>query len=174
MQILLPPQVTKRLNRELRRAGNREIGGLLFGEHLHDELFRVVEISVQRSGGSQSCFIRNPKDHQTQLQEFFARTGKNYSRFNYLGEWHSHPSFEPVPSLTDIQTMQSLVDDPGVGVNFLVLLIARLAGNKQIELTASAFRAGTPPLSVALLPEGDNEAQPEGVAYRWLRRIFRI
>jgi integrative and conjugative element protein (TIGR02256 family) len=172
MQILLPPQVIKRLKRELRRAGNREIGGLLFGEHLRDELFRVVEISVQRSGGSQSCFIRNPKDHQAQLQEFFVRTGKNYSRFNYLGEWHSHPSFEPVPSLTDIQTMQSIVDDPGVGINFLVLLIAKLGSNKQIEMAASAFRAGTTPLSVALLAEDDNEAQPEGVA--WLRKIFRI
>jgi len=174
MQILLPPQVTKRLNRELCRSGNREIGGLLFGEHLRDELFRVVEISVQRSGGSRSCFIRNPKKHQAQLQEFFARTGKNYSRFNYLGEWHSHPGFEPVPSLTDIRTMQSIVDDPGVGVNFLVLLIAKLAGSKQIEVTASAFRTGTPPLSVALLPEDDNDTQTDGVAYRWLRRIFRI
>ena len=35
--------------------------------------------------------------------------------------------------------MQSLVSDPAVGVNFLVLLVARLSIEKQIEATAMAF-----------------------------------
>ena len=94
MKILLAPPIVKRLRRELRRAGNREIGGLLMGEDLGNGDFRVVEISVQRSGGTEACFIRNPEDHQTELDTFFARTGNDYSRFNYLGEWHSHPSFK--------------------------------------------------------------------------------
>jgi integrative and conjugative element protein (TIGR02256 family) len=174
MQLLLAPQVIKRLQRELHRARGQEIGGLLMGEHLRDELFRLVEISVQRSGGSQGCFIRNPSNHQAQLRKFFARTGEDYTRFNYLGEWHSHPSFEPIPSTTDIQTMQSIVDDPTVGVNFLVLLIAKLSSNKQIEATAMAFRACTPPIFVALLAEADKQAQSESMAYRWLRKIFRF
>ena|ERR1019366_1321347 len=120
MQLLLPHPIIQRLRRELRRAGSREIGGLLMGEHVRDETFRVLEISVQRSGGSQSCFIRDPRSHQAQLQKFFAHTGRDYSRFNYLGEWHSHPSFDPLPSATDVATMQSIVDDPEVGANFLV------------------------------------------------------
>src|SRR5258707_14116421 len=82
MQLLLPPQIIKRLHRELRRAGRKEIGGLLMGEHVRDEIFRLVDISVQRSGGSQACFIRNPADHQAQLQEFFGRTAEDYRRFN--------------------------------------------------------------------------------------------
>jgi [CysO sulfur-carrier protein]-S-L-cysteine hydrolase len=174
MQLLLAPQVIKRLQRELRRAGSQEIGGLLMGEHLRDELFRVVEISVQRSGGSQACFIRNPSEHQAQLQKYFARTGEDYTRFNYLGEWHSHPSFEPIPSSTDIQTMQSIVDDPSVGANFLVLLIAKLSSNKQIEETAMAFRACMQPVSVTLLADADSQAQPKSIAYRWLHKIFRL
>jgi integrative and conjugative element protein (TIGR02256 family) len=94
------------------------------GEHIGDELFRVVEISVQRSGGTAACFIRHPNEHKAQLERFFAQTGNDYARFNYLGEWHSHPSFEPAPSETDVCTMQSIVEDPEVGVNFLVLLCA--------------------------------------------------
>src|SRR6202041_2152555 len=97
MQLLLPIQIAKRVHSEMRRAGHREIGGLLMGEHLNDEMFRVVDITVQRSGGSQACFVRNPGEHQSQLQEFFDRTGANYSRFNYLGEWNSHPAFDPSP-----------------------------------------------------------------------------
>lgn len=172
MQLLLAPQIAKRLKRELRRAGRREIGGLLMGEHVHDEVFRVVDISVQRSGGSHACFIRQPKDHEAHLKRFFASTGGDYTRFNYLGEWHSHPSFEPVPSDTDMQTMQSIVNDPAVGANFLVLLIAKLASKKQIAVTATAFRAGTPPVIVALFAESAPDISLESGVSRWLSRIF--
>jgi integrative and conjugative element protein (TIGR02256 family) len=138
------------------------------GEHQRDELFRVVDISVQRSGGSRVCFIRNPKDHESELNRFFARTGKEYTRFNYLGEWHSHPSFEAIPSHTDIQTMQSIVEDPAVGVNFLVLLISKLGRQNEIELTATAFRADTLPTSIPIMAEGDSQAERRGLALRWL------
>jgi integrative and conjugative element protein (TIGR02256 family) len=174
MQLLLPSQIVKRLHRELRRAGRREIGGLLMGEHVRDEIFRVVDVSIQRSGGTQACFIRNPGDHQTQLQEFFARTGEDYSRFNYLGEWHSHPTFEPAPSCADVHTMQSIVEDPAVGANFLTLLISKLSRGKGIEVTAMAFRAGASPIVIPISVETGSEAQPEGVAHRWLRKLFRL
>jgi integrative and conjugative element protein (TIGR02256 family) len=172
MQLLLAPQIIKRLKRELRRAGRQEIGGLLMGEHLRDEIFRVVDISVQRAGGSDACFIRDPSDHKVQLEKFFAQTGNDYARFNYLGEWHSHPSFDAIPSSTDVQTMQSIVDDPDVGANFLVLLIPKLGSRKRIEATATVFRARTLPLAVSLLAESDPDIQRRGTVSRWLRRIF--
>jgi integrative and conjugative element protein (TIGR02256 family) len=172
MEIVLAPQVIKRLKRELRRAGRQEIGGLLMGEHVRDELFRVLDISVQRFGGNEACFIRNPSDHHAQLQKFFSETGGDYTHFNYLGEWHSHPSFAAIPSVTDVQTMQSIIDDPAVGANFLVLLVVKLSG-KQTEATALAFRASTQPVSVLIVAKQDSPTPPEGVLYRWFSRIFR-
>ena len=171
MQLLLAPQIVKRLKRELRRAGTREIGGLLMGEHVADELFRVVEISVQRTGGSDACFIRHPKDHEVTLRKFFANTRDEYTRFNYLGEWHSHPSFEPSPSETDMLTMQSIINDPAVGANFLVLLIAKLAGQKQIAATATAFRSGAMPVRVSFEPEIPSDVPLRFNASRWWDRI---
>jgi proteasome lid subunit RPN8/RPN11 len=144
------------------------------GEHVRDETFRVVEISVQRSGGSQGCFIRNPTDHQAQLREFFARTSEDYRRFNYLGEWHSHPSFAAAPSITDIQTMQSIVSDPAVGVNFLALLIVKLSREKKFEATAVAFRMGALPTDVLVSAEADSQTDSKGGAQGWLRKIFRL
>jgi hypothetical protein len=41
MRILLTTPIAQRLQRELRRAGAREIGGLLMGEHLEPEVFRI-------------------------------------------------------------------------------------------------------------------------------------
>jgi integrative and conjugative element protein (TIGR02256 family) len=172
MQLLVTRPVIKRLERELRRAGRREIGGLLMGEHVRDELFRLVELSVQRGGGTKACFIRRPQDHKAQLEKFFAQTGNDFTRFNYLGEWHSHPSFEPLPSDTDIRTMQSMVEAPDVGVNFLVLMVCRMASRRGrvLELTATAFRAGATPLAVPI----SVEPEPEGQNVKLVERVRRF
>ncbi len=167
MQLLLAPKVCKRLKRELRKAGRREIGGLLMGEHVADELFRVVEISVQRAGGTYACFIRRPEDHQEQLQKFFAEKGNDYSRFNYLGEWHSHPSFEPAPSDTDIRAMQAIVEDPDVGVNFLLLLVCKRSTAGAIEGTATAFRAASEPVPVPVTFEGKTKPKASSLGQRF-------
>ncbi|MGO9083663.1 MAG: Mov34/MPN/PAD-1 family protein [Candidatus Sulfotelmatobacter sp.] len=174
MQLLLTPKILKRLRRELRRAGEREIGGLLMGEHVHDEVFRVVDLSVQRAGGTEACFIRDPANHKAQLDKFFARTGGDYTRFNYLGEWHSHPTFEALPSPKDIRTMQSLVSDPAVGVNFLVLLVARLSIEKQIEATAMAFTPVASPTIIPISAEASNQNGQKQGFYGWLRSVFRL
>jgi integrative and conjugative element protein (TIGR02256 family) len=173
MQLLLPPQVTKRLQRELRRAGSREIGGLLLGEHLGEEVFRVVEISVQRSGGSHAGFLRDPQRHNKQLKNFFRRTREDYARFNYLGEWHSHPCFPATPSATDLETMQSLVEDPAVGANFLVLLVCKRAAGVAIEATAVVFRATAEPLASFLRIEDEKQTKPPTLAQRF-RGFFRF
>ena len=172
MKIQLPPVIVKRLRRELRRAGRREIGGLLMGQDVGDGNFRVVEVSVQRSGGTEACFIRNPKDHQPELDAFFARTGKDYSRFNYLGEWHSHPSFSATPSAPDLATMLALVNDPTVGSNFLILLIAKLSG-KQVEATATLFMQTASPILVPLEVEGETAGQKPNRVSGWIKKIFR-
>jgi [CysO sulfur-carrier protein]-S-L-cysteine hydrolase len=172
MQILLPSPLIQRLLNELKRAGNREIGGLLMGEHVHAEVFRIVEISVQRSGGDQACFIRHPKDHQKALRKFFARTGNDYTRFNYLGEWHSHPSFAPLPSETDIRTMQTMAADPSVGSNFLILLIPRRDDAGRLQATATVFSASLPPLPVPIQSEGAEPITEGGILTRWFRRVF--
>ncbi len=172
MKIQLPPLIVKRLRRELRRAGRREIGGLLMGEDVGDGNFRVVEVSVQRSGGTEACFIRNPKDHQPELDAFFARTGNDYSRFNYLGEWHSHPSFTATPSAPDLATMLAIVNDPTVGSNFLVLLIAKLSG-KQVEATATLFTQTASPILVPLEVEDETAGQKPTRLSGWIKKIFR-
>jgi [CysO sulfur-carrier protein]-S-L-cysteine hydrolase len=97
----------------------------LVGEHVADETFRIVDLSVQLSGGTAAHFVRDPGKAKAFLDEFFQRTGHDYLRLNYIGEWHSHPRFMPVSSGEDCTTMLELVHDPVVGVNFAVLIIAR-------------------------------------------------
>lgn len=170
MKLLLPLPVIKRLEFEMRQARRNEIGGLLFGEHVGDEIFRLVDISVQRNGGSPIHFVRDPAQHQPQLDDFFRKTGADYTRFNYLGEWHSHPSFDPQPSGQDLRMMQSIVEDPTTGANFLVLLIPRLRRWRHIEVGATLFRPAMPDAHVELVVEGD-DGPPQKRS--WMRWLFR-
>ena len=173
MKLLLPHPVLKRLRREMRRAGRREIGGLLLGEHIGDETFRLVGVTVQRSGGSSAHFIRDPAQHQTQLDSFFAETGRDFTRYNYLGEWHTHPSFEPLPSPKDISTMQALVENAEVGVNFAVLIIARIAFIGGVQISASLFRPLSMPEDVQIVMEPEALAESRFLKVRqWIRRFI--
>ena len=137
--IKIPNDLTRKLAVALKKAGLREIGGILMGEHLSNKTFLIKDLTMQRHGGTFTSFIRAARVVIAPVRRFFKKTGYNYTRFNYLGEWHSHPSFSPSPSLNDCDTMWSIVEDPEVGAKFAVLMIVRLNGNKEVEGTATVF-----------------------------------
>jgi proteasome lid subunit RPN8/RPN11 len=172
MRLLLPERIVDLLRCEL-RGRRREIGGVLVGEHIEGETFRIVELSVQRSGGSAVHFIRDPEESRAFLADFFARTGNDYRRFNYIGEWHSHPAFEPVPSQPDLRTMYELVADPEVGANFAVLIIARLLFRLSLQLSATLIRTEFAPASVDVEIEW-NEEHPHHSILSCVLRFLRM
>jgi hypothetical protein len=76
------------------------------------------------------------------LKKFFQKTNHDYRRFNYMGEWHSHPRFRPEPSGQDIRSMLEILHDPKVGATFLVMMIVRLSGQMDLEGTITIFLPG--------------------------------
>lgn len=147
MQLMLPNDVVRTMRWHLFRAGQREIGGMVMGEDLGNQRFRVVEFSVDTSSGTKTSFHRNAEEHDRALSAFFEKTGSDYARFNYLGEWHSHPSFSVKPSLQDLLAMQDLVDGTG-GVNFAILFISRLKWYCRFDCSAYLFAQGHTPTVV--------------------------
>jgi len=142
VKLLLPHDIAVRLISALQKAKQREIGGILMGEHLAENVFRVRKLTIQRRGGSFATFVRAVQSIIGPLQEFFRATNHNYTRFNYIGEWHSHPSFAPVPSVTDHSTMHSIVENPGVGAFFVVLVIVKLSSNQDLEGSLTIYQPG--------------------------------
>jgi len=157
IQVQLTPECAARLLRELSRAGSNEVGGVLATEHVGGEIFRIVDLSVQRKSGSLAAFSRDAKYHKRFMRRFFDLTGHQYERFNYLGEWHSHPSFPALPSSTDLCTMYELLSAPDQPANFLVLVIVKRNFSGKLEGSAHAFVRGRPPLRVPLLVPGYGE-----------------
>ena len=138
MFIVLPPEIRCRLKGWLRRAGKREIGGVIMAEQLEPGRFVVRDLSLDDASGSLAHFVRSPELHAAVLEEFFKASGGNYAQFNYLGEWHSHPSFPTAPSSQDVRAMQDLVSRES-NISFAVLLIVRLRFHLMLEVEGYVF-----------------------------------
>ena len=119
---------------------------MLFAEQLAVAHFRVVDFSLSAHSGSRTTFVRDPKQHRQALDDFFCRTGHDFSRFNYLGEWHSHPSFSTHPSLDDIETMTDLVEN-NEETTFAALMIVRLRFHLWMDYTFTVFARGAAPMT---------------------------
>jgi [CysO sulfur-carrier protein]-S-L-cysteine hydrolase len=139
MKLLLPDPIENQMKTELRAAGRREIGGVLLGEFVGPGVFRVAEITVQKTGGTSSTFVRIPRLHADAIRAFFERTGHRYERFNYLGEWHSHPSYPTRPSGSDLRAMDDILCNPAMAVNFAVLSIVKISAVASFEISSYAF-----------------------------------
>lgn len=126
MRLSLPRDQADRLILSLGRARRKEIGGQVFGELIAPSDFRATEITLQPRPGRFARFIVDVMQAARDAARFYDRTRHQYARFNYIGEWHSHPSFDLRPSATDLATMQTLVADPEFLGMFAVLMIVRL------------------------------------------------
>jgi proteasome lid subunit RPN8/RPN11 len=145
MQVELAPDAVKRLRAALRDAGRREVGGMLFAEQLRPAVFRIVDFSIDPLSGSRAHFVRDPANHRAALAEFLRRTNNDFVRFNYLGEWHSHPSFPVHPSAEDLSTMTELVGNTKSDISFALLLIVRLRFFFWVDHSMTVFVRGHQP-----------------------------
>lgn len=130
LKLVLPSNISSQIEEALIKAGRREVGGLLMAEHVSTNEFVVRKVTINRQGTFAS-FVRNIHDVWFKLSRFFDQTKHDYSRFNYIGEWHSHPSFAPSPSAQDHLTMREIITDRTIAANFVVLLVVKL-GLEQI------------------------------------------
>jgi integrative and conjugative element protein (TIGR02256 family) len=138
IHIRLPPELRDRLIAALFDAGLREIGGILMAEHTGTDEFTVRDLTVHRRG-TWSSFVRTLTEAVFGLRRFFERTQRAYTRYNYLGEWHSHPSFSTQPSSTDDASMRAIVSDESVGATFAVLVIFKLNDNGALAASAHTY-----------------------------------
>jgi hypothetical protein len=110
----------EKLKPALAQAGTKEIGGQLFGEQLAPSDFLITELAIQARRGSFARFMVDLVEAARNALRFFDRTQHQYKRFNYIGEWHSHPSFEVKPSPRDVETMMKLVTAPAFKGSFAI------------------------------------------------------
>lgn len=126
MRLKIPSDQVAAVHDALARAGANEIGGQIFGEQLAPSQFLASELTFQKRRGTFTRFFVDLVQATCDALRFFHKTQHRYARFNYIGEWHSHPNFEVRPSVVDVESMRKLVRDPAFKGRFAVLMIFKV------------------------------------------------
>lgn len=104
-------------HRQLHRD-SPESGGILLGyrrgPHLH-----VTEATtpLYSDQASRTRFFRSSAPHQNAA---LARWRKSGGRIDYLGEWHTHPEYNPSPSMIDTAGWQRIMDKRTTPMLFVI------------------------------------------------------
>lgn len=139
MKLVIPSPLSTKFIANLRKADDREIGGVLFAEQKAYSEFHLLDATFQMYGGETHSFERDGEKAQNdilRLHRFFRGTPQ---RFNYFGEWHSHPHSAVIPSHVDIRAMWQIIDNTDETVNFIVLLIVKLVQQSSLDIGATVF-----------------------------------
>lgn len=160
MKLRINGDLAAEWQKDLVKAGKREIGGVLFGEQIVEGEFRLIEATRQRfGGGTRDRFHRRGGPARKAIESLHEAHGGDGQRYNYFGEWHSHPNAPAMPSIRDQVTMYQLLADQAGAVNFLVLLIVRMNRMRLLEMGAEAYLASGHRLVCQIVLEAGASAQ---------------
>jgi integrative and conjugative element protein (TIGR02256 family) len=98
-----------------------EIGGFLIGYYKNDNKHLCITDTIfpKNFKASKYSFERSTKGIGKKLCTYFKEEPSKI----YVGEWHTHPDNSPIPSLTDISAINSIINSKNACLANPVLLI---------------------------------------------------
>jgi proteasome lid subunit RPN8/RPN11 len=153
LSLTIPRSQLAKMQVFLKHGGIREIGGWLVAEQIAPGDFYLVGFTVDLEVGTRDRFDCFPGPHAEQLDKILMKTANLKGRVDYLGEWHSHPTFPPSPSEMDLAAMTNMVENSGP--SFAALVIVRLVESSSILATMTTFQRGELPATGRLIIADD-------------------
>ena len=102
MKIIVPQEITSKIHNAVMESSPNEIKGALFAERLFDECFQIDDVYIsQKCGTHIFSNLVNNVTYKRFEKRYFKKHKYDYLNHNYIGDWHSHPLFECVPSNYD-------------------------------------------------------------------------
>ena len=128
----IPQQVIKILEKYKQLLSNDdEACGILMGRYIIDSddiVIDFISVPTKTDIRSRFRFFRSKKSHQ----DFHDRIWHSSSgRYNYLGEWHTHPEPNPRPSKYDIKNWKKVLKKSTFGSDFLLFIIL---GTEEVSI----------------------------------------
>ncbi len=98
-----------------------EYGGFLIGYYKNDNRHLQVTDTIlpENFHASKYSFERSTKGIGKKLSSYYEEDPKKF----YVGEWHTHPDNSPIPSLTDITAINTIISNQNACLSNPVLLI---------------------------------------------------
>lgn len=117
-EIIYTKQALQMFQSEIELFGSIETGGVLLG-YIKDDLLIIEKAS---NGGSNAIheefyFRADPHYVDMFIDMEIANSG---NKLRYIGEWHTHPQINPIPSELDLQSLYEISES---SYDFCLLLI---------------------------------------------------
>lgn len=114
----------------------KEYGGILVGRYVDSDSMVLIEETVlpKKYKSSQYVFERGAEGLRKSLTKLF----RNEPSLIYVGEWHTHPDGQPIPSSTDLEAMKEIVNHAEVFIKNPLLLIIVIT-NKKFDFKFHVF-----------------------------------
>jgi integrative and conjugative element protein (TIGR02256 family) len=122
-KVIIKPKVIKMIFSDINETGN-EKGGILLGKVYPKHIFiNNITIPGLWDKFGPFYFIRSKNKAQKEIDNAWKQSGGIEI---YLGEWHSHPETNPIPSSQDTKMIKLSLRKTKMEIDFLFLLIGGL------------------------------------------------
>ena len=103
LKIIVKPEVISDLKRYYCSSIKYETGGILLGKfNRNNRVIEIVEVyELKTNFFSRIFYSRNARKAQKIIDKRWHETD---GIINYVGEWHTHPCMQAIPSDTDINS----------------------------------------------------------------------
>lgn len=122
---------------EQRQLWSREAGGVLIGKQVENEdhyILSAVTTPTKHDKRTRFSFTRSILSAQPFINKKWQESNGTE---NYLGEWHTHPETNPIPSETDKALIRQIVSDKSSPFPKVLLVIVGLNGTIYIGIADS-------------------------------------
>lgn len=138
-RVKLSAEANQIFEAHIQRGTRREAGGVLLGRWLRGSGDVVVDLATSPMSGDRRgrfSFYRDDRAHQRLIDDAHHQTK---GTCGYLGEWHTHPEPDPVPSSVDRRDWSRRLERDVVDVSALFFLIV---GTERFRVWRGVRRTG--------------------------------
>lgn len=131
MKIIIPKNFSNKIFERIKETAPNETKGALFAQKINDNLYVVDDVYFEKKVGS-FAFVElyNNKIYQQFQRKYHEKHNNDFKNHNYIGDWHSHPSFECYPSGFDQLEVQA--DLQQSNARFLIQTILKIKDDKLV------------------------------------------
>ena len=123
LKIIVNDKILDNIRRYYCSNINYETGGILLGKFNKEN--RVIEITevyeLKTNLFREFCIKRSARKAQKIINRRWHETN---GAINYIGEWHTHPNMQAVPSSTDINSLKEITEKVKGVLPGTILIIA--------------------------------------------------
>lgn len=121
LEVQLPEYVFDKIKIQIIKYYPHECGGIFVGSIDENNTAIIKNMMMPRKFKSSPVFFLRVADF---INKWLLRIFRqSEGRILYLGEWHSHPNGQPIPSTTDFNSMEKISLNENVRIRTPILLI---------------------------------------------------